>query len=167
MPKEMGRHEHKEHADRTGGMYYRLGTMAALSFVAMFGLMYAMVDRVANVVPNLNQAYMAALMTAPMVILEMLVMGSMYRNRTLNVAILSASVVVLASSWFFIRGQVGISDRQFLKSMIPHHASALLMCRETPLHDPEIQRLCDGIVSSQQKEIDFMKAKLRAEDRGR
>ena len=49
--------------------------MAALSFVAMYVLMYAMVDRVANVHPNLNQLYMAALMTAPMIVLELVLMG--------------------------------------------------------------------------------------------
>ena len=39
--------------------YGRLAIMAALSFVAMYALMYAMVDRFANVRPNLNQLYMA------------------------------------------------------------------------------------------------------------
>lgn len=37
---------------------------AALSFAAMYGLMYAMLDRLDNVYPNLNQLYMAGLMTA-------------------------------------------------------------------------------------------------------
>jgi hypothetical protein len=53
--------------------------MAALSFIAMDILMYAMVDRPANVFPNLNQAYMADLMTAPMVIIELLVMRPLDR----------------------------------------------------------------------------------------
>lgn len=45
--------------------------------------------------------------------------------------------------------------------MIPHHASAILMCEESPIQDPEIQMLCRRIISSQQAEIDQMKAKLR------
>ena len=45
--------------------------MTALMFVAMFGLMYAMVDRFDNVFPNLNQLYMASLMTAPMLLIEL------------------------------------------------------------------------------------------------
>jgi hypothetical protein len=40
----------------------------ALSFISMYVLMYAMVDRFANVYPNFNQFYMAGLMTAPMVL---------------------------------------------------------------------------------------------------
>lgn len=141
--------------------YTRLAVMAAASFVAMYTLMYAMVDRFSNALPNLNQAYMAGLMTAPMVVIELVVMWSMYPNRRLNGALLVASAVMLGVCWTSIRAQAAITDRQFLKSMIPHHASAILMCQETSLRDPELERLCQGIVSSQQREIDFMKTKLR------
>ena len=51
--------------------YAHLATMTVLSFIAMFILMYAMVDRFANVYPNVNQAYMAGLMAAPMVMIEL------------------------------------------------------------------------------------------------
>jgi hypothetical protein len=47
--------------------YPRLLAMTALSFIAMYVLMYAMVDEFASVYSNLNQAYMAGLMTAPIV----------------------------------------------------------------------------------------------------
>jgi hypothetical protein len=45
--------------------YVRLAIMTALSFISMYVLMYAMVNRFANVYNNLNQFYMAGLMTAP------------------------------------------------------------------------------------------------------
>ena len=44
--------------------------------------------------------------------------------------------------------------------MVPHHAGAILMCEEALIRDPEIEKLCVAIVSSQQSEIDQMKAKL-------
>jgi uncharacterized protein (DUF305 family) len=47
-----------------------------------------------------------------------------------------------------------------MRSMIPHHAGAILMCEQAPTRDPEIKDLCAAIVSSQQSEIDQMKAKL-------
>ena len=71
--------------------YLRLLAMTALSFMAMYILMYAMVDRLAKGIPNLNQAYMAGLMTAPMVIIELLVMRPMYDRRGWNAAILASS----------------------------------------------------------------------------
>jgi uncharacterized protein (DUF305 family) len=55
-----------------------------------------------------------------------------------------------------------VSDKQFLRSMIPHHAGAILMCEQAPIEDAEIKALCKNIVSSQQSEIDQMKAKLSA-----
>jgi len=44
--------------------------------------------------------------------------------------------------------------------MIPHHASAILMCEQSPIRDPEIKALCGSILSNQQAEIDQIKAKL-------
>ena len=78
------------HHDQASGQihYIHLLIMTALSFVSMYVLMYAMVDRTANVYGNLNQLYMAGLMTTPMVLIEMAVMGSMYGNKRLNVIIL-------------------------------------------------------------------------------
>lgn len=143
-----------------GGMYRRFALMLALSFVAMFILMYAMVDRAGNALPNVNQAYMAALMTAPMAVLEMALMGAMYPDAKRNRIILVVGVVVGLLSWFAIRQQVAIGDRQFLRSMIPHHAGALLMCRQATLSDPEVAALCQGIEASQTREIAQMKALL-------
>jgi len=142
------------------GHYPRLGLMAAFSFLAMYGLMYAMVDSFSNVFPNLNQMYMAGLMTAAMVIIELLVMGSMYPDKKANLAIIGTSVIALVAFWFGIRAQTGITERQFLKSMIPHHGGAILMCDKAALSDPDLQSLCTAIRESQQREIDFMKGKL-------
>lgn len=145
---------------RHGGHYLRLLAMLALSFAAMYVLMYAMVDRFDNALPNFNQLYMAGLMTAAMAILELALMWRMYPDRKLNGLILGAGVVALAAFWLLIRQQAGIADRQFLKSMIPHHAGAILMCEEAAVRDPEIEALCAGILSSQRAEIEQMKALL-------
>lgn len=152
------KHSAEGHMNRSH--YGRLLVMTVISFIAMYVLMYAMVDRIANVYPSFNQFYMAGLMTAAMVIIELLVMSGMYPNKRLNAALLAASVVALGAFWFAIRQQTAIADQQFLKSMIPHHAGAILMCKEATLQNPELVRLCQGIVAGQQEEIDQMKAKL-------
>ncbi len=140
--------------------YKKLLIMAVLSFISMYILMYAMVDTFSNVIPNINQFYMAGLMTLPMMIIELLLMGSMYMNKKLNTIIIAISSVLLIAFFLAIRQQSFVSDRQFLKSMIPHHASAILMCEKTNLQDPENIALCEAIVTGQQEEIDLMKAKL-------
>jgi uncharacterized protein (DUF305 family) len=134
--------------------------MAVVSFLVMFGLMYIMVDRFNNVYVNVNQVYMAAVMTSAMVVIELLVMGAMYKNKLAKVSIGVISVLALVVFFMFTRRQVAVSDSQFLRSMIPHHAAALLMCEQAQLSDPEIQGLCQNILRTQQAEIDFMKAKL-------
>jgi hypothetical protein len=148
-------------SDNKTMMYRRFAVMMALSFLLMFGFMYAMVDRLANVYPNLNQAYMAGLMVAPMAILELVLMGAMYPNKTWNKIIIGVGAVLLAVCWFGIRDQVAITDKSFLRSMIPHHAGAILMCGKAPITDPEIRGLCAEIEKSQQQEIDQMKAILQ------
>ena len=135
--------------------------MAALSFLCMYILMYMMVDTVANVYPNLNQFYMAGLMTSPMVLIEILVMGSMYKNRRLKKIIIGSSLAALAVLVILIRGQFAVGDKEFLRSMIPHHGGAILMAKKAALNDPEIKALSQSIIASQQSEIDWMKAKLR------
>lgn len=141
--------------------YWRLFVMFVLHLIAMYILMYAMVNAAPNAIPNHNQLYMAALMASPMLLLELWLMGSMYPNKKLNGGIMAAGLVLLVGSFFFIRGQVAIADEQFLKSMIPHHAGAILMCEEAKLEDDQVKELCGNILSSQQAEIDWMKAKLR------
>ena len=140
--------------------YIRLLLMTVLSFISMYVLMYAMVDRFENVYPNINQFYMAGLMTAPMVIIELLLMRSMYRHRAANIAILAVSVIALGAFWLAIRQQAAVGDVQFLKSMIPHHAGAVLMCGEAPIEDAVIRDLCKSIIASQREEIAQMKALL-------
>ena len=140
--------------------YWRLFAMTALSFISMYVFMYAMVDRLTNVYPSLNQLYMAGLMTAPMLIIEILLMWSMYKNATANVMIIAAAIVALGVSFMLIRQQTAVGDTQFLRSMIPHHAGAILMCENAPIKDAELKELCKAIVSSQRSEINQMKEKL-------
>lgn len=156
--------QHKHHAqgkphDRK--MYRKLALMIILSFVAMYILMYAMVDQLSNAVPNTNQFYMAGLMTMPMLLLELIIMGGMYKNKKLNWILLASGLLLSIAFFVCIRQQSAIGDKQFVKSMIPHHAGAVLMVREASLNDPEVRELARNIILSQEKEIQQMKAILK------
>ena len=140
--------------------YGRFLLMITLHFIAMYIFMYAMVNDFANVFNNFNQVYMAALMTSSMVLIELPLMMGMYKSKKFNAIIIAVGLVVLVGSFLLIRKQSAISDQQFLRSMIPHHAGAILMCEEASIEDREIQELCRGIVAGQQAEIDQMKAKV-------
>ena len=141
--------------------YGKLALMTLLSFLAMFAFMYSMVDKFENVIPNLNQFYMTVTMAAPMVLIEILVMGAMYPNRALNIGIIAGALIATGAFFFMIREQTAVTDAQFLKSMIPHHAGAILMCDKAPLQNSEIKALYKTIVSGQQSEIAQMKSILK------
>ena len=142
--------------------YGKFGLMVLLHFIAMYILMYAMVHNLAeNVYNSVNQVYMALLMTSSMVAIEIALMWSMYPNRKLNAVLILSSVVLLMGSYTLIRKQAAIGDEQFVRSMIPHHSGAILMCQQASIKDPELRKLCVEIVRGQQAEIDQMKLILQ------
>jgi uncharacterized protein (DUF305 family) len=106
-------------------------------------------------------------MTAPMVVIELLLMSGMYKNKKLNALLIAGGCVARIAFLLFIRQQTAISDRQFLRSMIPHHSGAILMCNEASLQEPRLLELCKTIVTGQQQEIDQMRAILADLNRGR
>ena len=140
--------------------YGRLLMMTVLSFISMYVFMYAMVDKFENVFSSYNKMDMAGLMTAPMVIIEMMLMGAMYENKNANRMIVAVSILALGALFVLIRHQTAVADSQFLRSMIPHHAGAILMRENASLSDAEVKELCKNIISGQQAEINKMKAKL-------
>lgn len=142
------------------GHYGRLALMIGLSFIAMYILMYAMVDRLGNVYNNVNQFYMAGLMAAPMLVLELVLMAGMYQRKRLNTVLIAAGVAATVLFWTLIRQQAAVTERQFLRSMIPHHGGAILMCEQLRSDDPQIVRLCEQIRVSQRSEIALMKRLL-------
>ena len=159
-------HEHAEHGKQAkqhahDGHYYRLLVMVGVSFLAMYALMYAMVDRFENVYGSVNQAWMAGLMAAPMLVIELLVMRGMYPDKKRNALLIVVGIAAMIVFWVLIRQQAAVTERQFLRSMIPHHAGAILMCEERKGRDgADVQALCAEILASQRDEIQRMKALL-------
>jgi hypothetical protein len=134
----------------------RLLIMTGLHFLAMYLLMYAMVNSIENVLFNLNNFYMAGLMTAPMLLLEGFLMGSMYSPKNALQVLMGVSLLLLTVFFLFIRQQTFITDKEFIRSMIPHHSGAILMCEQSSIENQELRELCQEIVATQQEEIDQM-----------
>jgi uncharacterized protein (DUF305 family) len=113
-----------------------------ISGIVMYHVMFTMIDGPVEFYNNLNMAYMAVMMVAPMAILMVLMMSAMYRSRAVNIAIIIGFAGLFTAAFVFVRQQTAIGDVQFLRSMIPHHSGAILTCREASLRDPEITNLC-------------------------
>lgn len=144
--------------------YKKLAIVIGINSVIMFLFTYAMIDRIDHFYVNINRIYMALLMVSPMVVLMLLVMRSMYKNARLNYALIATFTALGILVFVLMRLQAPVGDRQFLRSMIPHHSSAILMCQEASLSDPEIIDLCGQIVTAQEEEISQMKDILQRLD---
>jgi uncharacterized protein (DUF305 family) len=61
----------------------------------------------------------------------------------------------------------GDADVDFARGMIPHHKGAVDMAKIVLMHgkDPELRKLAQEIIASQEKEIAFMQGWLKAKGR--
>jgi hypothetical protein len=137
--------------------YRHLGWMGLLHLPLMYFIMFTMVDSMGEIFHNLNTLYMAGMMVAPMIILMPLLMSGMYQDKRKNLIVYASASVLFVALFLFMRNQTFVGDRQFLRSMIPHHSGAVLMCERAKLQDPEILDLCQKIIQSQKAEIDQMR----------
>lgn len=142
-------------------MYRSFFIQLGISAIAMFLAMYAMIASLAHFSFNLNNLYMTLVMVAPMAVIMLLFMAGMYKDKRMNAIILVVSAVVFVGALLGIRTQTPIGDIELVRAMIPHHSGAILMCEQAKLADPEIDKLCEGIIASQEQEIAQMQAWLR------
>lgn len=159
---------HEAHADMSRDMmrkhYIMFGLNMLVSTVIMYLVMFEMIRGSGEFVQNINFFYMALTMAMPMGVLMLLMMGQMYADKRLNLIIYAALAVIFVLALAAVRTQALVGDRQFVRSMIPHHSGAILMCQQASLKDDEIRDLCfkpTGIVQSQEREIAQMKAALK------
>lgn len=147
------------------GMSYRkFAAMLVISFFVMYGVMFLNMDSLAHYHTSTTRIYMALLMVAPMAVIMLLLMGRMYPNKRLNGIIMLLSVVVFGVVLAALRTQTPISDVQYMKAMIPHHSSAIMVSKHAALKDPDVKKLSEGIIQSQEKEIAEMEKMLQRLD---
>ena len=159
---------HHGHSDMSPDMmrrhYLMFGLNMILSTIIMYLVMFEMIWSWGEFIQNINFFYMALTMAMPMAMpmgmLMLLMMASMYTNKRLNIVLYAAMTLLFVLAFAAVRGQWLVGDKQFARSMIPHHSGAILMCNEAKLSDAELRELCygpNGIVVSQKREVAQMK----------
>lgn len=151
-------HDHAGHVGMNRHPYAMFAVNMLLSLIVMYFVMFSMIDGWNDFRNNFNMLYMALTMVAPMGIIMLATMGSMYENKRLNIGIHILLVILFVAAFAGTRTQALIGDRQFIASMVPHHSGAILMCREASLEDSELVRLCSEISQGQRREIEQMNA---------
>ena len=141
-------------------VYKKFFLVLSVSFVLMYAVMFLNVDAVGHIYLSITRLYMSLLMVSPMAILMLVVMGGMYPDKKKNRLIGLGAAVVFVLALVCLRQQVFISDAQYMRAMIPHHSSAILTSRHATIKDPQVKQLSEGIIASQQREIQEMKQML-------
>ncbi len=137
-----------------------MAVMLAVSFVVMYGVMFLNVAEAAHIYISNTRTYMTLLMIAPMAILMLTLMGGMYPNKKRNAVIGLGAVVVFVLALTGLRTQTFVDDDSYMKAMIPHHSSAIMVSRANTFKDPELAKLAQDIIAAQEREIAQMKAML-------
>ena len=149
-----------ETGEMKAGSYGKFALMLLVSFVVMYAVMYLNTYALDHVYFGMTRFYMTFLMIAPMALIMLGFMRGMYRNKKINTSIVAASVVVFVLALVFVRSQTFVGDSAWMKAMIPHHSIAILTSKRADIKDPEVRKLADGIIETQEKEIAEMKRLL-------
>jgi uncharacterized protein (DUF305 family) len=140
--------------EKMQGMGYgKFWIMMLISFLIMYFVMFLNMDDISHYHTSLTRIYMALLMVTPMAVVMMLMMGKMYPNRRANTAIILGSIVMFIAVLAGLRSQTPVDDVQYMKAMIPHHSSAIMVSKHANIKDPEVKKLSEEIIQSQEKEI--------------
>ncbi|WP_339701063.1 DUF305 domain-containing protein [uncultured Roseivirga sp.] len=137
--------------------YLKFSIMMLVSFMMMYGIMFLNVAEIDHILLSTTRTYMSLLMVAPMAISMMLFMWGMYENKRLNTVIISGAAIVFIVVLTALRTQTPIKDVQYMKAMIPHHSSAIMVSENATFEDPETAELAKQIIEAQEKEIAQMK----------
>ena len=140
--------------------YIKFALMMTVSFVIMYGVMFLNVVELNHIYLSNTRLYMALLMVSPMAILKLFFMSDMYKDKKLNIGIVFLSISVFITALLFLRTQTLIDDEQYMKAMIPHHSSAILVSENTDFKNAEVKQLSVEIINAQEKEIAEMKKLL-------
>lgn len=137
--------------------YAKFGLMMLTSFVLMYAIMYLNIDRLDHLYTAQTRTYMTILMIAPMAITMLLFMWGMYKKKTWNYGIIVAALLIGAGTYHIMRQQTFVDDVAWMRAMIPHHSSAIMVSQKAHLTDPEAIKLAEEIIEAQEREIAQMK----------
>lgn len=158
--KEMKTTTAHEHASNKMMGYKKLLLMIVISFITMYAVMFLNVDEANHIFLSTSRTYMALLMSLPMAVVMIAMMGKMYPNKKLNSMIIIGAVILFGIVLAGLRTQTPVGDKQYMKAMIPHHSSAIMTSKNADITDPEVKKLSISIIESQEREIAQMKAIL-------
>jgi len=140
----------KEHNSNYGKFFAMIATAMVAMFFLMYTHSYQIIDHFWY---SETRLFMTIIMAGSMVIIMLLFMLNMYKNRGANIAIISLGILLIAGGIGLVRSQVTVSDVDYMEGMIPHHSIAILTSERSQIEDVRVRELADEIIKAQRREI--------------
>jgi hypothetical protein len=140
-----------------------------IQFIIMFliGLtlnpMNILAYRITDLYLSKTLIYGALFMASNMIwVHEIVIALSFYKHNTFDLKVIIIGLLMSVITGLLLRSQLGVSDNDWLRRMIPHHSTALttstaLLIKTT---NPQIRELVSSIINTQEREISLMKSLL-------
>jgi hypothetical protein len=131
------------------------------SFIIQFSVMsLIMTNAKNNITFSVGKFYISVIMALLMGLLEVVMFD--LHMRTISFQYYLALIFILTVFIYLYRNQLYIEDKDYLSEMIEHHSMAILTSEEIlqKTHSERVKKLAENIITTQEKEIDYMKQML-------
>lgn len=139
--------------DHMRKMYLRFGAMIATAIFVMYWVMYVGTWQWDHVMFSESRVFMAVTMGGAMGLVMLGWMLNMYKSTSVNIAIVAASLVLLAGGTALDRSQATVDDVGWMSAMVPHHSLAITRSARADIDDVRVCRLAADIIAAQKREI--------------
>ena len=137
---------------------YSLWFMMVSSFmIQLFVMSIIMTNSIQNITLSMGKFYMSVVMAVLMGLTEVLMFD--IHMKTISGVYYLTLFFVLVMFVYLYRNQVYIDDKEYLNEMIEHHSMALLTSEEIlqKTNSDRVKKLAENIISTQEKEIEYMR----------
>lgn len=145
-------------------LLFSLWIMMIGSFIIQqLGMSLIMTNSYKNIRFSMGKFYISIIMALSMGLLEVLMFD--VHMQTVSLLYYLALIFVLVIFIALYKNQVYIEDKEYLSEMIEHHSMALLTSEEILQKNPSprVKKLAENIISTQEKEIEYMKQLIKYE----
>ncbi|WP_206074515.1 DUF305 domain-containing protein [Antribacter gilvus] len=146
-------HGHDRGASHSTKMYLRFAAMLLTAMVVMYWVMFIGSWQWDHVRFSQSRIFMAITMGGTMGLVMLAWMLNMYKNTKANIAVVAASVLLLAGGTVLDRTQATVDDTAFMRAMIPHHSLAITRSERAGIQDVRVCELAVEISEAQRREI--------------
>ena len=143
--------------------YSVISMMIGSFLLQMFVMSFIMTNSLSNITFNIGKFYISVIMALLMGLLEVAMFD--FHMKTINVSYYLSLFFMLVILVYLYRNQIYVEDKDYLSEMIEHHSMALLTSEEILQHtkSERVKRLAENIISTQEKEITYMRQLLKYE----